>query len=206
MQAGQSFNPYRLFNGSYIPDCILSFPGLSSSSKLIWARLAKFAGESGECFPSQKRLAEETGVSERAVRYSIEELVRQGFLEVKEPLSNERLAHRTSTYTFLWHPVFEGQGRASGPDRQKLPVPPAKIAGDIDRGVKESQLRESSPQPPRGGPLPSRPSQNGKEEGDEPVESSVVMEFLNQLRVKTASNLSFKPQKNDFNPVINDTG
>jgi hypothetical protein len=58
---GDAFNPYGMFNGIWVPESLLKCPDLSASAKLLYGRLARFAGENGRCFPSVETLATELG-------------------------------------------------------------------------------------------------------------------------------------------------
>jgi DNA-binding Lrp family transcriptional regulator len=102
----QRFSPYRHFVGSFIPNALMSYPDLSSTAKLMWARLAQYAGADGACFPSQKRLAGDLGISQRYVKTILKELVEKGFIEKVLPSFNDQIQGRTTRYYFLLHPVL----------------------------------------------------------------------------------------------------
>jgi hypothetical protein len=54
---GQKFIPHRQFrSGVFLPDVLLANPRLSCGAKLLWARLARYAGVNGVCFPSCQTL------------------------------------------------------------------------------------------------------------------------------------------------------
>jgi hypothetical protein len=50
LQPGEPFNPYRMFNGLYIPEGLARCPWISPGAKLAWGRLARYAGEDGRCY------------------------------------------------------------------------------------------------------------------------------------------------------------
>lgn len=102
------FIPYKLFVGSFIPNALMRYPDLSPSAKLLWARLAQYAGSDGECYPSQKTLAEDLGLSVSHIKYVLKELRDKGFVTT-ERSQQERLAGRNSRYYFLWHDVFDDE-------------------------------------------------------------------------------------------------
>lgn len=104
-QVGQTFIPFRLFRGAFLPNVILRYPGLSPSAKLLWARLAQYAGENGKCYPSQVTLAEELGITDRHIRKLLTELEDKGFV-VGERTPSQRLIGANARYRFLWHEVF----------------------------------------------------------------------------------------------------
>jgi hypothetical protein len=100
------FIPFKLFVGSFVPNALMKYPHLSPSAKLLWARLAQYAGENGHCYPSQMTLAEELGITDRHVRTLIKELEAGGFIEA-ERTPKDKLMGRNARYFFLWHPIFE---------------------------------------------------------------------------------------------------
>jgi biotin operon repressor len=104
------FNPYKLFTGSFIPNCLLQYKGLSPLAKLVWARLAQYAGENGYCYPSLETLASELGASKKGIHKAIKDLEKQGFIERELPQGIDKLTHKTTRYYFLLHPVFESSG------------------------------------------------------------------------------------------------
>jgi hypothetical protein len=94
----------------------MSYPGLTPTAKLMWARLAQYAGKDGGCFPSQSRLARDLGISDRHVRNVLAELVKEGFLEKVAPPFQEQIQGKTCKYFFLYHPVFNPQGDTQVPE------------------------------------------------------------------------------------------
>lgn len=67
-----------------VPNFILESKKISVGSKLIYAMLLKYAREMDECFPGQKRLAEDIGNSERSVRSWLKELEKVGLITIKQ--------------------------------------------------------------------------------------------------------------------------
>jgi len=112
----QRFNPYRQFVGSFIPNSLMSYPGLTPTAKLLWARLAQYAGKDGGCFPSQARLSRDLGISDRHVRNVLAELVKEGFLEKVAPPFQEQIQGKTCKYFFLYHPVFNPNCESQVPE------------------------------------------------------------------------------------------
>lgn len=115
------FNPWRMFVGSMIPNWLQCRTEIGQGAKLAYARLAQHAGKDGECFPKQKTLAAELGVSERTANEYVRVLVNFRLIEKERPglgMSNR--------YFFLDHPwIYEGQP-ANQPKRQDLAVPNRK--------------------------------------------------------------------------------
>lgn len=98
METGKQFNPYRLFIGSFIPNCLMSFAGISQGAKLVWARLAQYAGEKGEAFPAIETLAREVGSEKRqCIRY-LKELEKNNFIKIIKAQGKDRLMHKTNGY------------------------------------------------------------------------------------------------------------
>lgn len=95
------FNPYRRFIGAFLPNCILQLPSISQGAKLAWGRLAQYAGEDGEAYPSLKTLGEELGVKEAQARRYVEEL------EAVRLIEREDQPGKPSRYWHLdEHPCF----------------------------------------------------------------------------------------------------
>ena len=103
MVPGQKFIPHRQFrSGVFLPDVVLANRRLSGGAKLLWARLARYAGVNGVCFPSCQTLGFDLGCSPRQVQRYVAELVDAGFIAAKQ-----RGFNKSNTYTFLWHPDLD---------------------------------------------------------------------------------------------------
>jgi len=107
-------NPYKMFQGAFIPNAIMTQKSLSQSAKLMWARLAQFAGKDGRCFPKIEKLGEEIGISRAQAKRVIKELVEQGFIIVRHATGKEKLMHKSNEYFFLDHPCFGNNYDPSG--------------------------------------------------------------------------------------------
>ena len=59
--------------------------GIPPMAKLVLLRLADRADESGICYPSQRRLAAECGITERTVRNAIADLICRGLVIIHTP-------------------------------------------------------------------------------------------------------------------------
>ncbi|MUM78676.1 hypothetical protein GKC30_13630 [Pseudodesulfovibrio sp. F-1] len=114
LKTGQRFNPYRLFNGMFLPNLVARTRLLSPTDKLVWARLCQFAGGNGLCFPSFTRIAHELGISRSGAIKSVKSLVDKGFLEKHIPSGAELGNQKTNRYYFLWHPIFDEPFNAPG--------------------------------------------------------------------------------------------
>jgi hypothetical protein len=150
-QAGQPFNPFRLFYGIYVPEAMLRCSLLSSGAKLCYGVLCRYAGEKGRCWPSQDQLATALGGgSVRNIRRQLQELESKGFIRVIQVG-----LQRNNEYEFLWHEIFDGSERTnpsgqdgtmqSAPDRTRLSGPSKKESLKESAAAKESA--SSSPNP-----------------------------------------------------------
>lgn len=139
-----------MFLGSMIPNWLQCRREVSQGAKLAYARLAQYAGEDGECFPKQRTLAAELGVSERTVREYLHELVEFALIE-----SEQRGLKQSNLYFFLDHPwIHEGRPeappRSSGQQRQETSAPERRNSSGQERLetsapiVKENQLKGES--------------------------------------------------------------
>ena len=137
LRPGEPFNPYGLFVGAFIPNALMRTNVISSTAKLVWARLAEYAGRGGDAYPKQETLAAEIGVDERTIRTRIQELVNEGFIEVVHPQGVAKLQHRSCHYKFLWHSAF-----LAPPDRMSASAPDrTSTSGPVEDLVK----RENTP-------------------------------------------------------------
>jgi len=107
MQIGESFSPYKMFVGAFIPTAILANPDLRPSAKLVYGRLCQYAGKDGYAFPKQETLAQECGLAPRSIQAPLDELVKIGLIRVIRPEGKNRLMHKSNRYEFLWHSMFD---------------------------------------------------------------------------------------------------
>ncbi len=110
MKPGEIFNPWKLFTGIFIPNSLVRFPGLSPGAKMLYGRLAQYAGKDGTCFPAQDTLAYELGIGRRQVIRLLKELEDLKFIQVEKPSGLQKLKHSTNRYAFLWHDIFSTSG------------------------------------------------------------------------------------------------
>lgn len=100
---GEIFNPYKVFHDVYIPNCICKLTTITASAKLIWGRLAQYAGKNGFCCPKQKTLADELGISLMTVVRGLKELKDNKFISIAPPAGKSIMMHESNQYKFLWH-------------------------------------------------------------------------------------------------------
>lgn len=135
--AGDPFNPYRMFNGILIPEGLARSATVTAGAKLAWGRLARYAGDDGQCYPTAKTLGAEIGVGERQAQKYLAELENKKLIR-----RNKRFKGRAQTsnaVVFLWHDIFETGVK----DRSGAGVNDDSPRGVNDRSPKESQMEES---------------------------------------------------------------
>jgi len=121
LRSGDPFNPYKRFTGIFIPEAVYQDSCLSIGAKLIYGRLCRYAGEDGDAYPSVPTLGSELLISPKQARRYVRELENQGFIRV------DRVAGRSSHYTFLWRDEFDPTPPTSGsttPPRNGSTTPP----------------------------------------------------------------------------------
>lgn len=134
---GERFIPFKRFERySLIPNVLMSYPGLSHGAKLVWARLAQYAGKDGCAFPSVKSLGEGVGLKKRQTQQYLSELERKGFIQ-REP------GLRTNAYYFLLHPVLKAGVRdCASSDAESCALPMRDVAPKETK--KEAQRKETT--------------------------------------------------------------
>src|SRR5579864_3281306 len=103
LRIGQPFNPFKLFTGIFIPEALVRYQGLSPGAKLAYGRLARYAGQNGECWPSIPTLGNEIGIGTTQARAYVHELRSKRFINV------EQRPGTSGVYKFLWHEAFAGE-------------------------------------------------------------------------------------------------
>jgi hypothetical protein len=135
-QIGQTFNPYRKFTGLFVPEPLARCSWISPGTKLVYGRLARYAGQNGICNPSVPKLAAEVGLKKRQVQTHLANLEKADLIRRISRSSGNR--QTSNGYQFIWHVLFEGvQDPAPGGMQD------AARAGVQDPAYKESHLEES---------------------------------------------------------------
>ena len=65
-----------------VPNFILENEKLSTGSKLTYAMMLRYAWSDNQCYPGQKKLAEDAGMGQRSVVRYIKELEEKGFITI----------------------------------------------------------------------------------------------------------------------------
>lgn len=79
----EGFDPVSAGGFTQVPNFILKSKDLSVGSKLTYAMLLSYAWQNDYCFPGQKTLANDMGVSPRSVVSFIKELQKRECITVK---------------------------------------------------------------------------------------------------------------------------
>jgi hypothetical protein len=119
MNKSSRFNPYKMFNGSVIPEAVCRVPvaKLSYPAKITYGRLIRYAGENGYAFPKQEKIAQEIGAETRSVKRYLKDLVVFGLIEAAQ-----RGKKRSNVYFFLWHPIFDMKSEVPKQAPRDVPI------------------------------------------------------------------------------------
>lgn len=102
LRAGFSALPYAVLRDSH----------LSPGARVAYAVLLMYAWQEGSCFPGQKRMAADMGVSERHLRRFLRELGDRGYISIKrQGLNRPNIYYILDVKTKL-----KGGGHQGGPD------------------------------------------------------------------------------------------
>jgi hypothetical protein len=101
MKPGEPYSPHRRFLCAPVPLWIMAMLELSFGAKLLFGRLALYAGPNDSCYPSLRRLAADMGTSINTICRLIKELVDAKLIRRKRcgPGKNARIE-------FVWHPAL----------------------------------------------------------------------------------------------------
>ena len=86
----------------FVPNWLMCLQDISSTEKLLYARLCQYAGEKGFCFPKQDTIANEIGVKVGAIKKGLQRLQDNGLIEIKR-----RGLGKPNVCYFLHHPSME---------------------------------------------------------------------------------------------------
>ncbi len=117
MKRGEPFNPFRVFTGLFVPEVLAQFSGVSPDAKLAYGRLARYAGQDGQCYPAVPTLAREIGVGLRQAQKYLGELERVNLIRRISRFSKH--GQTSNQYEFLWHPIFDQCVNDNAPEEVK---------------------------------------------------------------------------------------
>ena len=104
LKTGDVYNPYKIFVGIFIPNCIAETNKLSQSAKLCFGKLSQFSGRNGKCFPKQETLAKGIGVkSIKQIHRCLNELEKAQLIRREKPTGKDKLMHKPDAYVFIWN-------------------------------------------------------------------------------------------------------
>ena len=139
MKEGEFYNPYMVFHGCMIPNCLMVRKDLTLSAKICFARLAQYSGTSGYCYPSLKQLSDETGTSESTVERAINELIEAKLIYKEIPTGVNKLKHFRNIYRFLWNEILVERHQFGAPIPSK-----SGYGRPQNRGIKkENHIKEN---------------------------------------------------------------
>ena len=139
-------SPYKMWIGSFVPNWLEARKEISPGAKLVYARLARFAGKDEKCNPKIGTIAESLGTNKRQIIRFIDELRKSNLIERKRNGLN-----RSNDYFFLeteWMNLdIEQSDNLSLQEGTNLSLP---YNMNKENHLKES-IEESTPlNPPRG--------------------------------------------------------
>ena len=145
---GDKFNPFGLFVGAFIPNCVYCH-NISDSAKLLLGRLYQYAGRDGKAFPTRKALSKEMCWQLGKLDRYIKELKEEQLISTYQANN-----HSPSTYTFLYHSMYmtpeqieEWGGEPTTKSNSTPPTKPdkhKKISKEEDHSLKPSFKKEGS--------------------------------------------------------------
>jgi hypothetical protein len=138
LEVGQPFNPFRLFNGIFIPDALVRARQVSPGAKITYGRLTRYAGENGECYPAVATLASEFGMSERQTQRYLRELETARLIRRLPRVSES--GQTSNAFVFLWHSIFAD---VATPNMTPPGVTDLSPEGVTQVSPKESQFEEN---------------------------------------------------------------
>lgn len=94
LKTGDTFNPYRLFNGPVIPYAVLGMSGISDGAKLLYGVLAMNMGGKGECAVFRRKLAVQLATSESSIGRWLNELAKAGLIQSRKQGPNAAAKYR----------------------------------------------------------------------------------------------------------------
>jgi len=143
LQVGQPFNPFGLFTGIFIPDALVRSPTLSPGAKLVYGRLARYAGQDGKCYPAVDTLAAEIGLGGRQVQRYVAELERAHL--IRRVIRYAGRAQASNGFEFLWHEMFQDGVTDVSPEGVSHPSPHrVSHLSPKESQIEESQFKETN--------------------------------------------------------------
>lgn len=108
------FNPYKQFNGVFIPEALLGMRAISPAAKLLYGQLSRRAGQDGNAYLSYGSLARDLGFSVRHVKKVAKELSDARLIEIRAR-ADEHGRQWSNAFVFRSHEAFEPKPPAADP-------------------------------------------------------------------------------------------
>jgi hypothetical protein len=138
------FKPFGIFNGVFIPECMVRSTLISSGAKLAYGRLARYAGRHGQCYPAVLTLAQQIGVSLRQAQRYLSELERKKLIRRMSRYVDR--GQTSNAYEFIWHELFaEGVTDLSPKESQNEESQNEEVTTDLDYPSTNRKKRDSRP-------------------------------------------------------------
>lgn len=177
MKPGEPYSPYRLFLCAFVPLPIMGMPDLSAGAKLLFGRLALYAGQNTKCYPGLSRLATDLGASVDSIGRWLAELQNAKLLN-----RAQKGAGKTAECEFTWHSALSA---AASAEVQRLNPASAELQNQAsaETGDQLPQIRGSASAESRM-PLKEEAAQgNGSDKRKQktaPISEQEYVEFCQQ--------------------------
>jgi hypothetical protein len=143
LEPGDTFNPFGLFTGVFVPSGIAACRELRQGDKLAYGALLRFAGRDGSCFPSMKTLGSKLGISSRQARAYVAALELAQLIRRVKRCDNG--GQTSNGFQFLWHALLtDSVKETSGGPRNDTSALPRKGSSAEESQIEESHLEETN--------------------------------------------------------------
>lgn len=112
----------RVLGSTRLIRALLSSLQLNRPTKLCYLLMAGYARDSGQCYASERTLAQDLHSSPKQVRRYLQQLSQAGFIHPKTTPG------KVTRYTFLWHPTFAAAISTPLPAVSPPPLPPVSLS------------------------------------------------------------------------------
>lgn len=145
MDGPRYFNPWKQFVGSWVPAWLEERREISAGAKLLYARLARYAGQRGVAYPHQATVARAMGISVRTLRRHVAELRDARLITVRQRGTRSGLSGKSgkpAEYRFLAAAWMDGARKIARPEvAGQSGIARPDLAGQSGGDVKGSRAR-----------------------------------------------------------------
>lgn len=106
LKVGETFAPYNIFIGTFIPDGILNIKEIPITAKVVYGLLLRYSYKKNSCYPKQQTLADKIGITRNQINTHLNTLEKNKLILRVLPSGEEKLKHFNTRYYFLWHECF----------------------------------------------------------------------------------------------------